>query len=55
MEGATDNKLREKWDRLILLLIAQPRAGWEDEFEELTRREIERLAPATAEERGRDE
>ena len=44
MEGAADTKLRETWDRLILLLIAQPREGWELEFEELTRREIERLA-----------
>ena len=44
MEGATDNKLRETWDRLVLLLITQPREGWELEFEEITRREIERLA-----------
>jgi NADPH-dependent 2,4-dienoyl-CoA reductase/sulfur reductase-like enzyme len=44
MEGATDNKLRETWDRLVLLLIARPREGWEPEFEEITRREIERLA-----------
>ncbi len=44
MEGAADNKLRETWDRLILLLIACPREGWESEFEEITRREIERLA-----------
>jgi hypothetical protein len=44
MEGAADNKLREAWDRLVLLLIAQPREGWESEFEEITRREIARLA-----------
>jgi len=44
MEGTTDNKLRESWDRLVLLLIAHPREGWEPEFEEITRREIERLA-----------
>jgi hypothetical protein len=44
MDGATDNKLRETWDRLILLLIAQPREGWESNFEEITRREIKRLA-----------
>ena len=43
MTGATGNKLRETWDRLVLLLIAQPREGWEPEFEEITRREIERL------------
>ena len=40
---AIANKRRETWDRLILLLIAQPREGWEPEFEEITRREIERL------------
>lgn len=44
MEGETDNKLRETWDRLVLLLIARPCDGWEKEFEEITRREIERLA-----------
>ena len=44
MEGAVDNKLRETMDRLVLLLIAQPREGWEPEFVEITRREIERLA-----------
>ncbi len=37
-------KLRETWDRLVLLLIAKPREGWETEFEDITRREIERLA-----------
>ncbi len=36
---------REAWDRLVLLLIAQPRQGWEDVYEEITRREVERLAP----------
>jgi hypothetical protein len=52
MEGAADNKLRETWDRLVLLLIAEPREGWELEFEEITRREIERLAvPAGESER----
>ena len=52
MEGVTDNKLRETWDCLVLLLIAQPREGWEPEFEEITRREIERLAvPAGGSER----
>jgi hypothetical protein len=44
MEGATETKLRETWDRLVLLLIARPREGWEAEFKEITRREIERLA-----------
>jgi hypothetical protein len=52
MKGATENKLRETWDRLVLLLIAQPREGFEPEFEEITRREIERLAvPAGESER----
>ena len=44
MDGVQDNKICEPWDRLVLLLIAQPREGWESEFEEITRREIERLA-----------
>jgi hypothetical protein len=44
MEDAADNRLGETWDRLVLLLIARPREGWEPEFEEITRREIERLA-----------
>ena len=46
-ERAVADELRETWDRLVLLLIAQPREGWEPEFEEITRREIERLAPPT--------
>ncbi len=54
MEEIADNKLRETWDRLILLLIAQPREGWEPEFEEITRREIERLAVPVGEQE-RDE
>ncbi len=36
---------RETWDRLTLLLIAQPREGWEETYEEIARREVERLAP----------
>ena len=43
-ESMADNRLRETWDRLVLLLIAQPREGWEPEFHDITRREIERLA-----------
>ena len=54
MEGTADSKLRETWDRLVLLLITQPRKGWEPEFEEITRREIERLAVPAGESR-RDE
>ena len=48
MEDVSDNKLRETWDRLVLLLIAQPREGWEPEFEQISRREIERLAVPAA-------
>jgi hypothetical protein len=51
-ESATDNKLREIWDRLVLLLMSQPRDGWEPEFHEITRREIERLAVLGAEVEG---
>jgi hypothetical protein len=39
----------EMWDRLALLLIARAREGWEPEYEEITRREIKRLAPPSAE------
>lgn len=53
MESAVDNKPRETWDRLVLLLIARPREGWESEFEEIIRREIERLA-IPIEEQGHD-
>jgi NADPH-dependent 2,4-dienoyl-CoA reductase/sulfur reductase-like enzyme len=53
-ESASGNDFRETWDRLVLLLIAQPREGWEPEFEEITRREVERLA-IPAGKRGRDE
>ena len=34
---------REDWDRLLLLLVSEPRPGWEHEYEELTRREVARL------------
>jgi hypothetical protein len=43
MERVTDSNLGEKWDRLLLLLVAQPRDGWEAQFEELICRELERL------------
>jgi hypothetical protein len=59
VDGVQDHKLREtsareSWDRLILLLIARPREGWEREFEAITAREIQRLA-VPAGEQGRDE
>jgi hypothetical protein len=53
MEDTHSTDRREICDRLVLLLIAQPREGWESEFEEITRREIERLA-VPANESGRD-
>ena len=54
MDTATDRKYRETSERLALLLIAKPREGWEDEFEELMRREVERLAVPVGES-GHDE
>jgi len=47
--ASTEDRLRETSERLTLLLIAQPREGWEDEFEELIRREVERLAVPVSE------
>ncbi len=52
---ATAYDTREMWDRLALLLIVHPREGWEPEFEEITRREIERLAVPTETQAGRNE
>ena len=46
---ATRDEQREMWDRLVLLLIARPREGWETEFRAITRREIERLSPVRQE------
>ncbi len=34
---------REDLDRLLLLLLSKPKPGWEREFEELIRREVDRL------------
>ena len=51
MKDAAENRLRETWDRLVLLLIARPRDGWESEFANITRREIERLSVPVGEER----
>jgi hypothetical protein len=56
MESTRDNQINETWDRLVLLLISRPREGWEPEFEDITRREIERLKfPALAVECENDE
>jgi hypothetical protein len=45
LEEAADNNSLEQRDHLVRLLITQPLYGWEPEFEEITRREIERLYP----------
>jgi hypothetical protein len=51
MDPANDTD-REDLDRLLLLLLAEPKAGWEREFEELIRREVDRLCvPDTGPER----
>jgi hypothetical protein len=55
MERATTNtKHRESIDRLTLLLISRPEEGWEKEFKDITRREIERLTVPVGEQE-RDE
>ena len=51
MESLRDSRPSEFWDRLVLLLIAHPKEGWESEFEAITGREIERLCPPTEAER----
>jgi hypothetical protein len=51
MESVRDSRVSETWDRLVLLLIAHPKEGWEPEFEAITRREIERLCPPAKSER----
>jgi hypothetical protein len=38
-----EDRLHETWDRLVILLAARPREGWEREFAEIVRREVERL------------
>ncbi len=35
----------DDFDRLLLLLTSKPRPGFEFYFEELTKREVERLMP----------
>lgn len=48
----TNAKLRETWDRLVLLLIALPREGWEHEFREIARGGIHWLVPPENNEAG---
>ena len=43
-KGKRFTEFQEIWDRLVLLLISEPRKGWMREFRDITRREIERLA-----------
>jgi len=52
--NATLGKKREMWDRLVLLLISRPLEGWDEEYGDITRREVERLAPV-GEKRDADE
>jgi hypothetical protein len=52
MEDTLSIDRREICDRLVLLLISQPREGWKPEFEKITRREIERLAVPASESEG---
>lgn len=47
-----NNTEREDLDRLLLLVLSEPKPGWEREFEELIRREVDRLrVPDTGPER----
>ena len=52
---AKDVKLREPWDRLVLLLIALSREGWEHEFWAISRHKIHRLTLLEENEAGHDE
>ncbi len=54
-ERVPSEKLREDLDRVLILLAAEPRPGFEREFEELTHRELDRLlrSESDAEERER--
>jgi hypothetical protein len=44
MEDTARTRQLEVCDQLILLLIAEPREGYELQFKEIMRREIERLS-----------
>jgi hypothetical protein len=46
---------REALNRLLLLIASEPRPGWEAEFEELRRKEFERLRVPEVEAKGEDE
>jgi hypothetical protein len=49
------DRLRENLDRVLLLLASEPRPGFEAEFEELARREVDRLLRPESEDEGADE
>lgn len=51
--GQTGN-IRDQLDRVLLLLASEPRPGFEREFEELTRREVDRLLQPGPETEERD-
>ena len=42
-ERLPPDDISEDLDRVLLLLASEPRRGFEREFEELTRREVDRL------------
>lgn len=48
MDERTTNPRKEDLERVLLLLTSEPRAGFETEFEELTRREVDRLLRSEA-------
>ncbi len=48
-ESAKTEKSHEDLDRVLLLFASEPRPGFEREFEELTRREVDRLLRPEAE------
>ncbi len=52
-KDATNTKLQEAWNRLVLFQITRPLVGWEREFRKITRRKAERLA-AQEDEREQD-
>jgi hypothetical protein len=49
-----EDRDREALDRLLLLLIAQPCEGFESEFADLIRREVEKLHVPDREPEGTD-
>lgn len=53
-EAAETHDLRGDLDRVLLLLASEPRPGFETEYEELTRREVDRLLRPPSETGERD-